>query len=105
MRLRGALSPAGRGYIVTRPKQDEEQAEDQAKASTPQLDRLEMLAKAAETSAQVKQWRARKSGLQDQDEPSEVRNLNHDTEAKAQAEAAMQRMMAKHGAKPKRGGR
>jgi hypothetical protein len=56
-------------------------------------------------ATQAKQWRARKSGLQDHDEPSEVRNLNHDTEAKAQAEAAMQRMMAKQGAKPKRGGR
>jgi hypothetical protein len=65
-------------------------------------DRLEALAAEA---TQAKQWRARKSGLQDHDEPSEVRNLNHDTEAKAQAEAAMQRMMAKQGAKPKRGGR
>ena len=65
-------------------------------------DRLEALA--AEAS-QSKQWRARKSGLQDQDEPSEVRNLNHDSEARAQAEAAMQQMMAKQSAKPKRGGR
>jgi hypothetical protein len=59
------------------------------------LDRLEKLAKAAATSAQAKQWRARQNGLQEQEEPSEVRNLNHDAEARAQAEAAMQRMMAK----------
>ncbi len=84
--------------MATRPE-DGEQTEDRAQASTPQLDRLERLAKAAETSAQAKQWRARKSGLQDQEEPSEVRNLTHDAEARAQAEAAMQLMAA---AKPRR---
>jgi hypothetical protein len=77
------------------PKDEDEQTETQAQASTPQLDRLEKLAKAATTSAQAKQWRARQNGLQEQEEPSEVRNLNHDAEARAQAEAAMQRMMAK----------
>jgi hypothetical protein len=87
---------------VTRPKQDEAQAEDQAKASTPQLDRLEMLAKAAETSAQAKQWRARKSGLRDREEPAEVRNLTHDAEARAQAEAAMRLMATKPHKKPRR---
>jgi hypothetical protein len=40
-------------------------------------------------------WRARQNGLQDQAEASEVRNLNHDAEARAQAEAAMQQMMTK----------
>ncbi len=59
-------------------------------------DRLEALAAEA---AQAKHWRARKSGMQDQGEPSEVRNLNHDAEARAQAEAAMQRMMEKSGGK------
>ena len=49
-------------------------------------------------ATQAKQWRARKNGLQDQDEPSEVRNLTHNAEARAQAEAAMQRMAA---AKPR----
>jgi hypothetical protein len=88
----------------TEPEQSEEQPEDQVQASTPQLDRLESLAKAAATVAQAKKWRARKNGLQDQEEPSEVRNLTHDTEARAQAEAAMRLMAA---AKPKRkpGGR
>jgi hypothetical protein len=81
--------------MATRPKQGEEQTGNEGQASTPQLDRLEMLANAAATSAQAKQWRARKNGLQQQDEPSEVRNLNHDAEARAQAEAAMQQMMAK----------
>jgi hypothetical protein len=33
--------------------------------------------------------------MRDQQDPSEVRNLNHDAEARAQAEAAMQQMMAK----------
>jgi hypothetical protein len=77
------------------PKDEDEQTEPNGQASTPQLDRLEKLAKAAATSAQAKQWRARQNGLQEQEEPSEVRSLNHDAEARAQAEAAMQRMMAK----------
>jgi hypothetical protein len=81
--------------MTTQPKQGEEQTEDKDQASTPQLDRLERLANAAATSAQARQWRARQNGLRDQEEPSEVRNLNHDAEARAQAEAAMKRMMAK----------
>jgi hypothetical protein len=81
--------------MATGSDNEEERTETKAPASTPQLDRLEKLAKAATTSAQAKQWRARQNGLQEQDEPSEVRNLNHDAEARAQAEAAMQRMMAK----------
>ena len=80
--------------MVTPPKKGDDQIEDKVQASTPQLDRLEKLAKTAETAAQSKQWRARQNGLSDQDEPSEVRNLNHDADARAQAEAAMQRMMA-----------
>ena len=85
---------------MTRPKQeDDEQTDDKAPASTPQLDKLERLAKVAATAAQAKQWRARKNGLQDQEEPSEVRDLTHDAEARAQAEAAMRLMAA---AKPKR---
>ena len=84
--------------MPARPEQDDEQAEDKAQASTPQLDRLESLAKAATANVQSKQWRARKSGLQDQPEPSEVRDLTHDAEARAQAEAAMRLMAA---AKPK----
>ena len=83
---------------MTEPKQ-EEQTDDKVQASTPQLDRLEKLAKAATATAQAKQWRARKNGLQDRPEPSEVRSLTHDAEARAQAEAAMQLMAA---AKPKR---
>ena len=59
------------------------------------LDRLEKLASAAATAAQARQWRARKNGLQEQSEASEVRSLNHDAEARAQAEAAMQQMMAR----------
>jgi erythromycin esterase-like protein len=82
----------------TGPEQGEEEAEGKIQASTPQLDRLESLAKAATANAQSKQWRARKNGLQEQEEPSEVRNLTHNAEARAQAEAAMRLMAA---AKPK----
>ena len=90
--------------MATRPKQGEEQTETSDQVSAPHLDRLEKLAKAAETSAQDRQWRARKSGLRNQEEePSEVRNLTHNEEARAQAEAAMQKMMAKPSAKKPRG--
>ena len=77
------------------PKGEDEQTETKAQASTPQLDRLEKLANAAATAAQGKHWRARQNGLQEQEEPSEVRNLNHDAEARAQAELTMRQMMAK----------
>jgi hypothetical protein len=87
--------------MATQPKQGEEQTEDNAKASTPHLDNLERLARGAATAAQGRQWRARKSGLRDEEEPSEVRNLNHDADARAQAEAAMQQMMAKSKWKPR----
>ena len=64
--------------MAKRPEQEDEQPETNREASTPQLDRLERLANAAATAAQAKQWRARKDGLHQQDEPSEVRNLSHD---------------------------
>ena len=73
---------------------EDEQPETKGQASTPQLDRLEKLANAAATAAQAKQWRARKNGLEEQDEPVEVRNLSHDAEARTRAEEAMRRMMA-----------
>ena len=85
--------------MATPPKQGKEQTEDRVQDSTPQLDRLEKLANTAATAAQAKQWRARQIGLQEQEEPSEVRNLTHDAEARAQAEAAM-RLMEE--AKPKK---
>jgi hypothetical protein len=81
--------------MAKRPEHEDEQPQTDGKASTPQLDRLERLANAAATAAQAKQWRARKSGLHQQEEPSEVRNLSHDDEAKARAEEAMRQMMAK----------
>jgi hypothetical protein len=76
-------------------KDEEDQLESGSPASTPQLDRLERLANAAATAVQAKQWRARKNGLQEQDEPAEVRNLSQDAEARARAEEAMRQMMAK----------
>ena len=76
-------------------KDEDDQSESGSPASTPQLDRLERLASAAATAAQAKQWRARKNGLQQQDEPAEVRDLSHDAEARARAEEAMRQMMAK----------
>ena len=81
--------------MAKRPGQDYEQPETNGATSTPHLDRLEKLANAAATAAQAKQWRARKNGLHQQDEPSEVRNLSHNEEARAQAEEAMRQMMAK----------
>jgi hypothetical protein len=78
-----------------RPEREDEQSETNAKPSTPQLDRLERLANAAATATQAKQWRARKNGLPQQDEPSEVRNLSQNAEARARAEEAMRQMMAK----------
>ncbi|WP_201841827.1 hypothetical protein [Microvirga zambiensis] len=86
--------------MASRPEQEVEQPESNAKASTPQLDRLEKLANAAATAAQAKQWRARKNGLDQQEESSEVRNLSNNAEARARAEEAMRQMMAKpHGKK------
>jgi hypothetical protein len=81
--------------MTKRPEQEDERPESDRQTSTPQLDRLEKLANAAATAAQAKQWRARKQGLHQQEEPSEVRNLNHDNEAKARAEEAMRQMIAK----------
>jgi hypothetical protein len=78
-----------------RPAQDDEQPEANGKASTPQLDRLERLANAAATAAQAKQWRARKNGIDQRDEASEVRNLSNNEEARARAEEAMRQMMSK----------
>ena len=77
------------------PEQEDEQPETNARASTPQLDRLEKLANAAATTAQARQWRARKNGIHQQEEPSEVRNLSSDAEARARAEEAMRQMMSK----------
>ena len=76
-------------------KDEEDQSENGSPSSTPQLDRLERLANAAATAAQAKHWRARKNGLQQPDEPAEVRDLSHDAEARARAEEAMRQMMAK----------
>ena len=77
------------------PEQEDEQSETNGKASTLQLDRLEKLANAAASAAQAKQWRARKNGISQQEESSEVRNLSSDAEARARAEEAMRQMMSK----------
>ncbi len=81
--------------MAKRQEQEDERAETDEKASTPQLDRLERLANAAATAAQAKQWQARKNGLHQQEEPSEVRNLSQNNEARARAEEAMRQIMAK----------
>ena len=81
--------------MAKRPEQVDERAETDEKASTPQLDRLERLANAAATAAQAKQWRARQNGLHQQEEPSQVRNLSQNDEARARAEEAMRQIMAK----------
>jgi hypothetical protein len=81
--------------MTTSTTQEEVETDGSSQASTPQLDRLEKLAHAAATAAQAKQWQARMNGLQQQDEPSEVRNLSHDAGARTRAEEAMRLMMAK----------
>jgi hypothetical protein len=81
--------------MTEQPEREDDQPENSAKPSTPQLDRLEKLANAAATAAQAKQWRARKNGINQDEEPSEVRNLSNDAEARARAEEAMRQMMAK----------
>jgi hypothetical protein len=81
--------------MAKRREQEDEHPDTNGAASTPHLDRLEKLANAAATAAQAKQWRARKNGLQQQEEPSEVRNLSHNAEARARAEESMRQMMAK----------
>ncbi len=89
--------------MATPPKQGKEQTEGKVQGSTPQLDRLEKLANTAAMAAQAKQWRARQNGLQEQEEPSDVRNLTQDAEARAQAEAAMRLMGPAKPKKPPRG--
>ncbi|WP_414474828.1 hypothetical protein [Microvirga sp. M2] len=86
--------------MAERPEKTDEPGTD-GKASTPQLDRLERLANAASAAEQAKQWRARKNGMRHQEEPSEIRDLSHDAEARARAEEAMRRMMAKPQRKPR----
>ena len=81
--------------MAKRPEQEDEHPDTDGVTSTPHLDRLEKLAHAAASAAQAKQWRARKNGLHQQDEPSEVRNLSHNAEARARAEEAMRQMLAK----------
>jgi hypothetical protein len=88
-------SSRGSDHMAKRPEHEDDQPESHEKASTPQLDRLEKLANAAATAAQAKQWRARKNGIDQREEPSEVRNLSNDAEARARAEDAMRQMMAK----------
>jgi len=81
--------------MTERSEREDDQPETDAKASTPQLDRLEKLANAAATAAQAKQWRARKNGINQEEEASEVRDLSNNAEARARAEEAMRQMMAK----------
>jgi hypothetical protein len=81
--------------MTKRPEHDDKQPEVNRNPSMSQLDRLERLANVAASAAQANQWRARKNGLHQQEEPSEVRNLNHDAEARARAEDTMRQMIAK----------
>ncbi len=84
------------------PETNSKQTEEAPQDGSTKYDRLERLANAATQAAQARQWQARKNGMANQGEPAEVRDLSQDAEAKAQAEAAMQAMMAKSGGKPRR---
>lgn len=88
----------GMDTMMMKRKTDADQADDKLEVNTA---RLETLADAAAGIAQARRWQARKNGMANEVEPSEVRNLNHDADARAQAEAAMQQMMAKPGKKPR----
>jgi len=81
--------------MAKHPEQEDERAETNGKASTPQLVRLQRLANAAASAAQAKQWQARKNGLHQQEKPAEVRDLSQNDEARARAEETMRQMMAK----------
>jgi hypothetical protein len=84
------------------PEHSNEPTEEAASGGFTKYDRLERLANAAAQAAEARQWRARKNGMANQGEPAEVRDLSQDAEAKAQAEAAMQAMLAKSKGKPRR---
>jgi len=80
---------------MTDHSRDGDEAKTNLAGSTPQLDRLEKLANAAATASQERRWRARKNGMQLEEQSSEVRDLSQDADARAQAEEALKRMMAK----------
>jgi hypothetical protein len=86
---------------MAKPPEQSNEATDAAAQGSTKYDRLEKLANAATQAAQARQWRARKNGMANAGEPSEVRSLNDDADARAQAEAAMQAMMAKAAGKPR----
>lgn len=88
--------------MTDRPKQDDEQTQAKTTVSSSQLDRLERLANSASATAQARQWSARKNGLQNKPETSEVRDLRQDAGARAQAEEALKRMMTKPSRNPNR---
>ena len=79
--------------MTKREKESSEPTKEKLEVNTARLEALDA------SAAQSNQWQARKSGMQDQGEASEVRNLSHDAEARAQAEAAMQQMLTKSGGK------
>jgi len=65
-------------------------------------DRLEAIAKAAESRRSTARWRSKLDGTLDAPEPSDVRSLTTDESAKSEAEASMKRLMEKKGSSKKR---
>ena len=88
--------------MAKQPGHSSEATGDTEQGGSTKYDRLERLANAATQAAEARQWRARKNGMTNQGEPAEVRDLSQDAKAKAQAEAAMQAMLAKSKGKPRR---
>jgi hypothetical protein len=88
--------------MAKQPEHSNEPIEEAASGGSTKYDHIERLANAATQAAEARQWRARKNGMTNQGEPAEVRDLSQDAEAKAQAEAAMQAMLAKSKGKPRR---
>jgi hypothetical protein len=85
--------------MAKRTKQGADQTAEKLEVNTA---RLESLAEAAAGLAQAKRWQARKSGLSQESEASEVRSLSDDTAARAAAEESMLKLIAKKGAAPRK---
>jgi hypothetical protein len=78
-------------------KQDGALIQANGEASTLQIPPVQQAA-----GARRKRWREQKADEPEEIPASEVRSLSHDEEARAQAEAAMERLLASSKGKPRR---
>jgi hypothetical protein len=80
--------------MAKEPKEAEDQTGEKLQVNTA---RLETLADAATGIAQARKWQARKNGLSDNVESSEVRNLSDDQAARAAAGGSLRKLMRPSG--------